>query len=88
MQASKLTRRSKKAIMSCVEFGMFLTYKKETAIVTSALSGLSLFWSETPEFEPRSRRNLLNRKQDSIAYSLSLSSVHCPDVTKILLKGT
>ena len=26
-----------------------------------------LFWSETPEFEPRSRRNLLNRKRGSIA---------------------
>ena len=26
-------------------------------------------------------RNLLNRKRGSIAYSLSLSPVHCPDMT-------
>ena len=66
----------------------FWAYEKETAIITSAQSGLSLFWSEAPVFEPRSRRNLLNRKRGSIAYSLSLSTVHCPDMAKILLKGT
>ena len=33
---------------------IFWAYEKETAIVTPAQSGLSLFWSETPEFEPRS----------------------------------
>ena len=65
-----------------------LSLCKETVIVTSAQPGLSLFWSETPVFEPRSRRNLLNRKWGFIAYSLSLSPVHCPDMTKILLKGT
>ena len=43
--------------MSCVEFSMFLlSLWKNNAIVTSAQFGLSLFWWETPEFEPRSRR--------------------------------
>ena len=32
----------------------------------SAQSGLSLFWSETPVFEARSRRNLLNPKRGSM----------------------
>ena len=38
------------------------------------------------ELEPRSRRNLLNRKLGSIAHSHSLSSAHRPDLTEILLK--
>ena len=41
-----------------------------------------------PEFEPRSRRNRLNRKRGCVAHSFSLSPVHCPDMTEILLKRT
>ena len=44
--------------------------------------------SSGPEFEPRRRRNLLNRKRRSIAHSLSLSSAHRPDMTEMLLKTT
>ena len=40
------------------------------------------------EVDPRSRRNLLNRKRGSITHSLSLSSKHRPDMTEILLKRT
>ena len=40
------------------------------------------------EFEPCSRRNILNRKRGSIAHSLSLSFAHRPDITEILLKRT
>ena len=40
-----------------------------------------------PSFEPRSRRSLLKRKRGSTAHSLSLSSAHRPDITKILWKG-
>ena len=40
------------------------------------------------DFKPRSRRNLLNCKRGYNAHSLSLSSVHCPDMTEILLKRT
>ena len=39
-------------------------------------------------FEPCSRRNLLDRKLDSISHSLSLSSAQCPDMTEIKLKRT
>ena len=38
------------------------------------------------EFDPRSRRNLLNLKWSSIAHSLSLSTSHRPDMIEILLK--
>ena len=44
------------------------------------------YWSSGTEFEPRSRRNLLNCKRCSIAHSLSLSFAHRPDMTEILLK--
>ena len=40
------------------------------------------------ELDPSWKRDLLNRKQSSIAYSLSLSSKHHPDMTEILLKRT
>ena len=39
------------------------------------------------EFDPHSRRNLLNHKRSSIAHSVSLLSKHRPDMTEILLKG-
>ena len=40
------------------------------------------------EFDPRSRKNLLNRKRSSIAHSFSLSTSHRPDMTETLLKRT
>ena len=45
-------------------------------------------WSSGREFEPRSRRNLLNRERGFIAHSLSLSTFHRPDIPEILLNRT
>ena len=54
-----------------------------------AHSGLSAgLLIQRTEFDPRTRRNLLNRKRSSIAHSLSLSASHRPDMTEILFKGT
>ena len=51
--------------------------------VFKSLDTLSVlaYLSSGPEFEPRARQNLLNRKRGSIAQSLSLSPM-----TEILLK--
>ena len=57
---------------------------KETTFVTSCLLGVPVAqWVKCwpTEFEPRSRRNHLNRKRDCIANSRSLSSTHRPDNT-------
>ena len=39
-------------------------------------------------YSPARGEDLFNRKQGSIAHSLSLSSAHRPDMTEILLKRT
>ena len=41
------------------------------------------YCSSGPRFDPRSRCNLLNHNQGSIAHSHSLSAAHPPDMTEI-----
>ena len=61
----------------------FLVHRSHGSLVGKALP----YWSSSgPEFEPRLRPNLLNRKRGSNAHNLSLSSAHRPDITEILLK--
>ena len=57
---------------------------REGAPVAQWVSAGPQIWQT--EFDPRSRLNLLNHKQSSIAHSLTLSASHHPDMTEILLK--
>ena len=43
-------------------------------------------WFSGPGFEAHSRGNLLNRKRDSVAHSLSFLFTHHHNITEILLK--
>ena len=67
---------------------LLITYKSLCVLGWAAEPTLTSLLGEDrgPEFEPCSRRNLLNCKRGSIAHSLSLSFAHLPDMTEMLLE--
>ena len=75
----------------------YIVKGSHSAIFTLALGGLVAQWIRHWPVDlavlglsspPPSGENLFNHKQGFIAHSLSLSSTHHPDITKVLMKRT